>query len=79
MTQREEEGTTNPHLPPYDGVTSWSDSTHLLVDVTAIKSFENTASAIHQFSRTADTTKAPSACQDSVSDMGYMLPPKIAK
>lgn len=24
-------------------------------------------------------TMAPSACQDSMSDMGYMLPDKIAK
>lgn len=33
MTQTEN-GTTNPNPPPYDGVTSWSESTHILIDMT---------------------------------------------
>lgn len=77
VTQREE-GTTNPNLPPNDGVTSWSYSTHLQMDMTTVFLFilfESTGSDASVFVSN-DMTTAPSVCQDSVNDMGCVASQK---
>lgn len=70
---RRANGTANPSLPPNDLVNFQPDSGHLMVETAhadPLKSSEATGPAVRRLSPSNDSTKAPSACQASVSDTG---------
>lgn len=63
--------TANPSLPLNDLVNFQADRGHLMVETAQadhLKSSEVTRPAVRRLSPSNDSTKAPSACQVSVSD-----------